>query len=100
MRLDKEFFNFSFVKFKIRKDILITLVNGNRVMIWNITGKGIKLSKSICIEDLSGGLVTVKGGKFLIGSDSMSKICAINIITGKLVKEIDLDLEPSSWLFL
>ena len=91
-RLNNEFFNFSLVKFKIRKDILVTLVNGDRVMLWNITMKGIKLVKCLNIEDLSGGLVTVKGGKFLIGSDCMGKICAVDIITGESVTEVDLDL--------
>ena len=69
-------------------------------MLWKVGYQGIRLIKKVSIEDLSGGVIAVKGSKFLIGSDCMGKMCALDIFTGKCVKEIDLSLEPVNWLFL
>jgi len=91
---------FSLVEYVEKINMLITIVQGERIIIWKLCQQRIHYIKKIPIMDLSNSVPCLAAGKYLLGSDGEGKIYAYNALSGKVLREIDLGIEPLMWLFL
>lgn len=91
---------FSLVEYVEKENLIISLVNGDNIVIWKIGPKRIRYIKKMPITDLSNSVPCIAEGKYLLGSDGEGKFFAYNAFNGRVLREIDLGIEPLMWLFL
>jgi len=91
---------FSLVEYMEKMNILVTLVNGDKIILWKLSAKKIQYIKRMPVKDLSNSVPCLVAGKYLLGSDDEGKLYAYCAISGRVLREMELGIEPLMWLFL